>query len=220
VSLDPSLVAKAMADAPNQGGRPLEGSGHVGLVLYSGSPDPGPDKYALVLGAELDRSLLDILYSKVRVSLGAGFDSGEKQADRFRYGLGLQAGLAVEAGAQRVTLGTGLDVNGETGDVTPGALLVPVELGAARWLGSRVRLAGWIRADHFLAAKRVRRDAAGDLIADEWMGGVNVVWAREKKQKGERAWRRGPMLGLTAHRTMETTVWLFQFGMGAYVPPE
>lgn len=153
--------------------------------------------------------------------LGPTFDEDNEKASGFRYGLGALGGIGFSNGANYLAVGTGLSINGDARGAVPAALSLPIEVNVTTWLSSRLRFSGWIRGDHFIAAKKSRRENADEFVVDEFTLGGHITLITERKIKGRKknTVLRGPSLGCTVHRTMGASVLVLQFGLGAYIIP-
>lgn len=193
-----------------------DGAGYLGLVLYQARQQHFDQRVAaVVMGGELQRLKHEFLFTKLRAEMGGALDEGDDQLSGFRYQLGGLVGVGFGNDTRYVAVGVGFDVNGDVRGAVPSALAFPVEASYTTWLGSRLRASAWLRGDTFLAAQRSRRDLADNILVDEFSGGARLVVVTQERQiRGERV-LRGLALGFSVHRTMGSSVWFLQLGMGA-----
>jgi hypothetical protein len=193
-----------------------DGAGYLGLVLYQAREEHFDQRVAAaVIGGELQRLKHEFFFTKLRVEMGGALDEGDDQFSGFRYQFGGLLGVGFGNDTRYAAVGVGLDVNGDVRGAVPSALALPVEASYTTWLGSRLRAMAWLRGDTFLAAQSSRRDLADNILVDEFSGGARLVVVTQERQiRGERV-LRGLALGVSVHRTMGSSVWMVQLGMGA-----
>jgi len=216
--------ARAPEPAVEDDGASEDLQAYMGAVLFQNPDDFDGRGYGGVFGADLYQLVHGFHYRRVLAELGGSVDDqvdedGKRTVNGFRYQFAFLGGLGGGSKSSYVALGAGLSVNGDTGGAVATALTVPVELRVTGWLGSYVRLTGWLRADHFLAAYDSRERSADSVLLDELIAGARVVFMYDRKtlKKGRNAGKQmleGLSLGVTRHETKGSAVWLLSFGYG------